>query len=289
MKRAPQSARRRRPPGTGASARRPQRVPAPARPRIRIKTDPRFSRRRRAVERSKRRRAILRGAGVALVVTAVWAMFWSPLFAVRAVKVVGAEHTTSAQIATAAGLDSGDNLLLVSTGDIARAARSLPWVKRAEVDRMLPGTIRVRVTERRPAMALSGVTGVWTIDAKGRVLATGGAKSGLPVLAGVQVEAVSPGMFVRTREARAALRVYARLPRPLRREVVGIFAPTLERITLSLVDDTLVRYGAPEDLRAKNKIVRVLRARLRARGQRAAYIDVRVPTTPAIGPQRPPG
>lgn len=231
----------------------------------------------------------MRAAGVALVVTVVWATFWSPLFAVRAVKVVGAEHTTPALIATAAGLDSSDNLLLVSTGDIARAARTLPWVRRAEVDRMLPGTIRVRVVERRPAMVLSGVTGVWTIDGKGRVLATGRAKSGLPVLAGVQVEAVAPGMFVRTREATAALRVYAHLPRPWRREVVGIFAPTLERITLSLVDDTLVRYGAPEDLRAKNKIVRVLRARLQARGQRAAYIDVRVPTTPAIGPERPAG
>jgi cell division protein FtsQ len=202
------------------------------------------------------------------------------------VKVVGGEHTTSAEVVAAAGIDSGDNLLLVSTGDIARAARSLPWVKRAEVDRMLPGMIRVRVTERRPVMVLSTVAGKWTIDKKGRVLTTGEAKPGLPVLGGVEIEGVTAGSFVSAPEAKAALRVFARLPRALRREVVAVFAPTLERITLSLSDDTLVRYGAPESLAAKNEIVRVLRRRLKGRGVSAAYIDVRVPTMPAVGGRR---
>lgn len=262
---------------------RPQRAPDQRRPRVRIKTDPRFSRRRRAVERAKRQRMIVRASAVAVIVGAVWATFWSPLFAVRGVKVVGGKHTTVDEVASAAGLDPSDNLLLVSTGDIARAARSLPWVKKAEVDRMLPGTVRVRVTERRPAMVMSAVGGRWTIDRAGRVLATGAAAPGLPVLGGVEVEGVVAGAYLREREVRAALRVHARLPRSLRGEVVAIFAPTLERITLSLRDDTLVRYGAPEQLAAKNKIVRVLRARLRSQGLTAAYIDVRVPGTPATG------
>jgi cell division protein FtsQ len=224
---------------------------------------------------------------IALLIAAVWATFWSPLFAVRRVKVVGGNHTSPEQVATAAGLDSRDNLLLVSTGDIARAARSLPWVKRAKVDRMMPGTVRVRVTERRPAMVVSTLGGRWTIDNEGRVLTTGGSKPELPVLGGIDVEAIEVGTFLEAREVRAALSVHAHLPRRLRREVVAIFAPTLERITLSLADDTLVRYGAPEDLMAKNKIVAVLRDRLRGHGVRAAYIDVRVPSTPATGGVEP--
>jgi cell division septal protein FtsQ len=131
------------------------------------------------------------------------------------------------------------------------------------------------------------MAGKWTIDKEGRVLATGEAKPGLPVLGGVEVRGVTAGSFVSAPEAKAALRVYARLPRALRQEVVAVFAPTLERITLSLSDDTLVRYGAPENLAAKNKIARVLRARLKGRGVSAAYIDVRVPTTPAIGGGHP--
>jgi cell division protein FtsQ len=286
VRRVPHAARRSRDRGADSTTRRPQRVPHHAGPRVRIKTDPRFSRRRMAVERARRRRAIVRAAAVVCAGAAVWATFSSPLFAVRGVKVVGGEHTTSAEVVAAAGIDSGDNLLLVSTGDIARAARSLPWVKRAEVDRMLPGMIRVRVTERRPVMVLSTVAGKWTIDKKGRVLTTGEAKPGLPVLGGVEIEGVTAGSFVSAPEAKAALRVFARLPRALRREVVAVFAPTLERITLSLSDDTLVRYGAPESLAAKNEIVRVLRRRLKGRGVSAAYIDVRVPTMPAVGGRR---
>jgi cell division septal protein FtsQ len=136
-------------------------------------------------------------------------------------------------------------------------------------------------------MVLSTLAGSWTIDKEGRVLTTGEAKPGLPVLGGVEVEGVTAGTFVSAREAKAALHVYARLPRALRREVVAIFAPTLERITLSLSDDTLVRYGAPENLAAKNEIVRVLRKRLRGRGVSAQYIDVRVPTAPAVGGRHP--
>ncbi|MGH2786732.1 MAG: cell division protein FtsQ/DivIB, partial [Actinomycetota bacterium] len=240
-----------------------------------------------AVERAKRRRAALRALVAAVAAASVWGFFWSPLFSVRGVKVVGGDHTTAAEIAAAAGIDSEDNVLLVSTGEIASRARSLPWVKSADVDRMLPGTIRVRITERRPSLVLSCQTGEWTLDKEGRVLATGAARRDLPVLAGVGVEAVRPGMFLRTREAKAALRVYAHLPRPVRREVVAIFAPTLERITLLLRDHMLVRYGAPENLAAKNNLVGVLRARLRARGAAATYIDVRVPSTPAIGGERP--
>jgi cell division protein FtsQ len=250
---------------------------------VRVSTDPRFSRRRRAVQRGKRRRALFRSLAVGLVVVAVWTTFWSPLFSVRRIKVVGGRHTSAEEIATAAGLDSNDNLLLVSTDEVAARARTLPWVRSADVDRMLPGTIRVRIRERRPLLELSADTGTWTIDRHGRVLETGATSNDLPVLAGASVEAVSPGMEVQAPEARAAVRVYMRLPGSLKRDVVAIFAPTLERITLSLKDDTLVRYGAPEFLAAKNKLVRILRRRLAGRGVKASYIDVRVPRTPAVG------
>ena len=64
--------------------------------------------------------------------------------------------------------------------------------------------------------------------------------------------------------------------------MVGIFAPTVERLTLSLEDGTLVRYGAAESLAAKNEVLLSLLAELAREGTQAAYIDVRVPTSPAV-------
>ncbi|MDQ3941279.1 MAG: hypothetical protein M3238_08015, partial [Actinomycetota bacterium] len=56
------------------------------------------------------------------------------------------------------------------------------------------------------------------------------------------------------------------------------------RITFALDDQTVVRYGAPERVRAKNAVLVALLARLRAEGRAGSYVDVRVPTNPAVGP-----
>lgn len=253
----------------------------------RVSTDPRFSRRRRSVEREQRRRLVVRASAAGIVAVVVWAAFFSPLLRVDEVKVVGARRTPADDVVAAAALGSEENLLLLSTSEVAERVRGLPWVQSVDVDRMLPGKVRIRVSERRPAMILSLGAARWTIDATGRVLQSGATGRSLPVLAGVQVATVEPGVRLRTKEAQAALAVWRRLPRSLRRDVVGIVAPTMERITLSLADGTLVRYGAPEEIPAKNEILTVLLKRVRAEDTQAAYIDVRAPLHPAISARAP--
>jgi cell division septal protein FtsQ len=140
----------------------------------------------------------------------------------------------------------------------------------------------VRVTERKPALVLSLGAARWTIDSSGRVLTAGVVKKRLPVLAGVQVATIEPGGRVQTAEAVAALEVWRGLPRRLRTCVVVVVAPTLERISLKLKGGILVRYGAAEDMAAKNEVIRVVLGRLRSSGRSADYVDVRVPTAPAI-------
>lgn len=259
----------------------------------RVSTDPRISRRRKAVARSKRRRMWIGITATLAVGASVWGMFWSPLLTVRDVKVVGGKHTAPADVAQVAGLDDdGQNLLLLATAHVEERVETLPWVAEADIDRMLPGTVRVKLVERVPALVLSLGAARWTVDADGHVLASGAVGKKLPVLAGVEVGTVAPGGKLQTEEARAALEVMRTLPRAVRRQVAGIFAPTIERITLSLRTGTAIRYGAAEDMGAKNEVLKALLARLESEGRRAAYIDVRVPTSPAVSdgePQPPEG
>lgn len=254
----------------------------------RIGTDPRFRRRRQAVQRSKRRRLLLGGTSVLTIGVLVWAMFWSPLLSVRKVSVRGAEHVTDAEVVEATALIGADrNLLLLSTEEVARRVEGLPWVQEAEVDRMLPDSVRVSVVERRPALVLSIGAARWTLDRSGHVLTSGSVAPRLPVLAGIEVGRVEAGVKLVTPEAIGALKVFRSLPGSLRQKLAGIFAPTSERITVSLNDGTVVRIGAAERLKAKAKVLKALIERLRTRGIVTAYIDVRVPTNPAIS-QDPP-
>ena len=247
----------------------------------RIATDPRISRRRRGIEKARRRRALgwLGTCGAAAAIA--YGAFFSPLLDVRGIEVVGAKHVDATDIETVAGV-GGDNLLLLSTGAVTQRVETLPWVAQAKVDRRLPGTVRIKIEERDAAVALDVSGDRWTVDARGHVLQSG-ALEGLPLIAGLHAAGLEPGERVSSPDALAALAVWRSL-RGLQDDVQAIFAPTTERISLSLEGGTTVRYGAAENLRAKRAVLRVLLTRLRAEGTVVEYVDVRVPASPAVGP-----
>jgi cell division protein FtsQ len=253
----------------------------------RVQTDPRIRRRRNDVARGKKRKLLSVLITLAVVAALVWAAFWSPLLGVRDVKLIGATHTTAAEVAAAAGLGPEDNLLLLSATEVVDAARTLPWVADAEVERRLPGTVRVKVVERKPALVISLGAARWTIDRRGHVLTTGQSDPGLPIVGGVEVGEIKPGVRLTAPVIDEVLATWRSLPRKLEKEVQAIFAPSLERISFTLVDGTQVRYGAAERLDAKNEVLMALRRRLAEEGRLTSYIDVRVPTSPAVGPPPP--
>ncbi|MDQ4095477.1 MAG: FtsQ-type POTRA domain-containing protein [Actinomycetota bacterium] len=248
----------------------------------RVRPDPRISRRRMAVARARRRRIALRaGAAVAAAFT-VWAILWSPLLDVRHVRVVGGRHTSSTDIADVAGLSERDNLLFVSSSSVAAKAEELPWVESARVDRILPNTVRVRIVERVAAVTLTTDDGSWLVDEEGRVLAPAGETGELPTIAAAEVGALEPGATVQQPSLRAALRAVGSMPQELKDLVDAGFAPTEERITFALTSGTVVRYGAAEQLSDKNEVVLALLKRFGRGSADLSYIDVRVPTNPAV-------
>jgi len=235
------------------------------------------------VARSKRRRVVGSTLGIAGLCLATWATFWSPMLHVRRVQVAGASHVTTADIRAVTAVQ-GENLLLLSTGDVAARIEELPWVKDAEVDRRLPGTVSVKIQERRPAVVVTVAAGSWTIDSRGHVLEEGASSKGLPTLTGTALTRLAAGERIEADVVHAGLEVWRSLPRRVRVEVASIVAAAPERIALALRDGTVVRYGGADRLESKNEILTALLRRLSADGRKATYIDVSVPATPAIGP-----
>lgn len=234
------------------------------------------------VQRRRRGRVVGASAALSAAALTTWVIGWSPFLRVSHVLVDGARHTGDAAVVRAAALDQGDHLFLLPADEIAQRVEMLPWVRSAEVDRILPGRVRITVGERRPAAVLVVGARRWTVDAGGRVLTSGEAAAGLPVLTGADGLRVSIGRVLEDPAARDALRAWKALPGRVRTEVRGIVAPTLERITFVLEGGTQVRYGAAEQLRAKNSVLLVVLQRIRDQGRTASYVDVRVPANPAV-------
>ena len=248
----------------------------------RVRPDPRISRRRMAVARARRRRIAVRAGGAAAGAFFVWAILWSPLLNVRHVTVAGGRHTTSTAVAEIAGLSENDNLLFVSASHVAEKAEELPWVKSARVDRLLPNTVRVRVVEREPAMTVTTETGSWLMDAGGRILAPTSDGGGLPTIAAADLGPVEPGGTVERPSVRAAVRAFGSMPKQLQEMIEAGTAPTSERISFSIAGGAVIRYGAAEQMPDKNEVALALIQRFGRGSEDLSYIDVRVPSNPAV-------
>jgi len=110
---------------------------------------------------------------------------------VEKVVIEGRSNTPEPLVRAALGVARGDPLYGVSL-DAARARlESLTWVQRAEVARYLPGTILVRLTERRPFAVWQNQGRFTLIDRAGREVADEGVANfkTLPLVVGADAPA----------------------------------------------------------------------------------------------------
>ena len=243
------------------------------RPRI----DPRLQERRIAVKRDEGRRRlrflVVTAAVLALAGGAAGATR-SPLLDVDVLEVTGAEHVAAETVLHTAGLARGDLMIDIDTGAAARRVERLSWVAEADVRRQWPGTIQVRVTERRAAAAVP-VTGGWaTVDVHGRILERAAEP---PVgLGRVDVAPITGGRV--PSRMRDALVVAAAIPDRLLDRVPGV-ALKPDGLELALQPAGVVRLGGPDRLGEKLTALETLLDRVDGP---VAVIDVRVPDAPVL-------
>ena len=88
-------------------------------------------------------------------------------FTVGSVIVDGRAETETSEIGRMLGIKRGDLMLYVDVDEARARLEALPWVKAAEVRRIWPGRIYVKISERRPVAR-------WQIDGETFVIDTEG-------------------------------------------------------------------------------------------------------------------
>jgi cell division protein FtsQ len=109
-------------------------------------------------------------------------------FAVSDIAVEGRHTTAPATILKALDARRGTPILAVDPRRAAARLAALPWVRSAVVERRLPGTIFVRLTERRPLALWQHDNRMELIDRHGAVIPVGdlGRFARLPLVVGAQ-------------------------------------------------------------------------------------------------------
>ncbi|MGH7425079.1 MAG: cell division protein FtsQ/DivIB [Candidatus Methylomirabilales bacterium] len=230
-------------------------------------------------------RFLRRAAAVALLATGLrlfLAVWGSPSLKLETVEVMGNRRVPAAQVVDQSGLKRGDHLLTLYTQSVAGRVEAIPWVARAEVERILPSKLRVTVAEREPAATVIVGSRSFLADENGLLLAEA-SEPGLVTIADLALPDPTAGVRIAVPQYAQVLAVLRSLPEELRARIKVVRAATLDQITLETEGGMSVVFGSAEDLDKKGRVLSLLLDHL---GQTpVASIDVRAPERPAVRPR----
>lgn len=227
----------------------------------------------------RRRRWWVRGAwvaaGLVVVGSLVWGVFFSPLFALDSGEVViSGEGTVIEPGDVSRVVDGVAKVPLTRLDTVALRGRILdvPGVRDARLTREWPRGLKVELVSREPVAAVPHGAGVVLLDDEGvQVGRADAAPSGLPTMT---FDIADEGR----RTLESALILLNALPDSFAGEVETISAESPDDVRMTLRGGASVLWGGKADAALKVRVVEVLRTAQKTKGSKV--FDVSAPTAP---------
>lgn len=216
-------------------------------------------RERRRYERQEVRRFTRRGrmrriawiTGIASVIgLALLAVIvaYSPLMALREVRIEGVSRIPSSDIRAAFDDRIGTPLPLISTDEVQATLSGFPLIETYSTETVPPGTLVVRIVERTPVGVVEGSSGFTAVDAAGVVIEQHDERpEALPLITvddGIRGDAFhSVGAVLRS------------LPADLLARVTTVTAETPDDVRFDLVEGASVVWGSSEESALKSTVL----------------------------------
>lgn len=194
------------------------------------------------------RRVVAIGAGVlalALILGAV--LFMAPVFTVRNVNVEGNKIATVKDITDAAEIVEGENLLRLDTAAAANKVASVPWVQTVTVDRSLPTSVDIKITEREVVAFVKSAEGDRLIDSNGHEFVIAKPPTGAVEITNIDSRDLEKAAIQRS----SAVEILSHVNDRIRAKLVAIDASSQHNYVLKFRDGRTVTWGANENNEAK--------------------------------------
>jgi cell division protein FtsQ len=199
---------------------------------------------------------------------------YSPLLALKTVRVEGASRVSVSSVQNAVRDQIGTPLALVNFDEITRSLAKIPLIRSFVTETVPPNTLVIKIAERAPIASLATSSGFSVVDPAGVVISTSAQRvTGLPL---IELGSASKHSQAFT----SAVGVLLALPANLLGQVDTLTAQTPDDVTLTLTGGKIVVWGSQEqsDLKA-----RVLAAMMKAApSANAVRYDVSAPTHPVF-------
>lgn len=113
------------------------------------------------------------------------------------ISITGQQFTADSDIFAALNLDGVRSIASLDVDAAKVRIEELPWVDKVDLQRMYPGGLEIRVTERKPWAVWRRGGNEFLIDQTGRTLASvkSGSRAGLPVIEGEGADTAAPALM----------------------------------------------------------------------------------------------
>ena len=139
-----------------------------------------------------------------LLVVAAVIMACVVFFRVNTVEVTGNLRYTTEEIIEASGIQTGDNLIILSGSRVSAAIRArLPYVEGVAIRKTLPDGVSIKVTERVAAASVESAEGRWLISAQGKLLEKDNGTVNVVRITGLTAVGPYAGGMIQTEETQA--------------------------------------------------------------------------------------
>ena len=228
---------------------------------------------RRFTKRSRRRRitsAVVVGSILAMVAV-VGVGAYSPLMALREVRVEGAQRIPAAEVQAAFADVLGTPLPLIDGAEVHDALSRFPLIETYATETIPPGTLVVRIVERTPVGVIDTGSGLELVDGAGVVIERLDERPPGQPLIEVDGGVADEGF-------RAVAGVVRSLPVDVRAQLTRATADTADDVRLELEGGASVVWGSADDSALK---ATVLAALMRAAPpDTVTQYDVSAPSSP---------
>lgn len=212
----------------------------------------------------------------------------SKYFTVKNVVVEGSDRVSKEEVVRLSGITESDTLMKLKVDKIKANLAKVSWVKDVTIDRDFPSTVKIIVTQRKAIVAVPFGPDYLFIDDELVAVEIKEALEdpGMPLIFDIDLSQEKLGAKIEREELRNAILCLQGLDKELKKMVTALSAPTVNdlRIIIQTIDATGqsnevdVRYGKAEKTEVKNSVIK----EILASGNPVVYIDVRVPSNPAV-------
>ena len=240
------------------------------------------------------RPAVLRGMilvalWIALAVELVLAVFHSPWFEVRQVRVEGVKAITASEVQmleSAVRLPAGTNTFSALLKWRGKSAAKLPFVQRVQVRLAGLHKLTVRVRPRIPVAVVASPAGRWEVDGQGRVIRADRGDTRLPLVETAENRQFTLGNVIPDDAVLQVLQGI--LPAEGGLRVAKVHVDPQGNLCLNMVDGVEVQMGQPDQLNAKLRLLERIYREEPGIGSRVSSINLSCIEAPACTPRAAP-